>query len=45
MMESFNIPLAKSLDEAPAQKLRDFSVIKTEILALQKHYMEKQRGS
>ena len=43
MMESFNIPLAKSLDEAPAQKLRDFSVIKTEILALQKHYMEKQQ--
>ena len=44
MMESFNIPLAKSLDEAPAQKLRDFSVIKTEMIALQKHYMEKQRG-
>ena len=45
MMESFNIPLAKSLDEAPAQKLRDFSIIQIEIMALQKHYMEKQRGS
>ena len=45
MMESFNIPLAKSLDEAPAQKLRDFTIIKAEIMALQKHYMEKNRGS
>ena len=46
MMESFNIPLAKSLDEAPARKLRDFTIIKAEIMALQKHYMEKQqRGS
>jgi hypothetical protein len=42
-MESFNIPLAKSLDEAPAQKLRDFSVIKTEMMAVQKHFMEKQQ--
>lgn len=45
MMESMNIPLARSLNEAPAQKLRDFSIIKTEVMALQKHYMEKQRGS
>ena len=45
MMESFNIPLAKSLDEAPARKLRDFTIIKAEVMALQKHYMEKNRGS
>ncbi len=45
MMESMNIPIARSLDEAPAQKLRDFSLIKQEALSLQKHYMEKQRGS
>ena len=46
MMESFNIPFAKSLDEAPARKLRDFQIIKAEVMALQKHYMEKQqRGS
>ena len=45
MMESMNIPIARSLDEAPAQKLRDFSLIKQEALALQKHYTEKQRGT
>ena len=45
MMDNFHIPLATSLDNAPAQKLRDFSIIKTEVLALQKHYMEKQRGT
>ena len=45
MMESMNIPFARSLNEAPAQKLRDFSIIKTEVMAIQKHYMEKQRGS
>jgi|TARA_Y100000034_G_scaffold132063_1_gene194185 hypothetical protein len=45
LMETFHIPLAKSLDEAPAQKLRDFQIIKGEIVALQKHTMEKQRGS
>ena len=46
IMESFNIPFAKSLDEAPARKLRDFQIIKAEVMALQKHYMEKQqRGS
>ena len=45
MIESFNIPLAKSLDEAPARKLRDFTIIKAEVMALQKHYMEKNRGS
>jgi hypothetical protein len=43
-METFHIPLAKSLDEAPAQKLRDFQIIKGEMVALQKHTMEKQRG-
>jgi len=45
IMESMNIPFAKSLDEAPAQKLRDFNIIKTEVFALQKHLMEKQRGN
>jgi len=45
MMESMNIPIARSLDEAPAQKLRDFNIIKTEVFALQKHLMEKQRGN
>ena len=44
-MESMNIPVAKSLDTAPAQKLRDFSIIKQEVVALQKYYMEKKRGS
>ena len=45
LMESMNIPVAKSLDTAPAQKLRDFSIIKQEVVALQKYYMEKKRGS
>jgi|TARA_Y100000310_G_scaffold291677_1_gene319789 hypothetical protein len=45
LMEAFNIPLARSLNEAPAQKLRDFSVIKREVASLQQYYMEKNRGS
>lgn len=45
LMEAFKIPLAKSLDEAPAQKLRDFQVIKNEMMQLQRHLMEKKRGN
>jgi hypothetical protein len=45
LLETFHIPLAKSLDEAPAQKLRDFSLIKREVAALQQYYMEKNRGT
>ena len=45
LMEAFNIPLARSLNEAPAQKLRDFSLIKREVAALQQYYMEKNRGT
>jgi len=43
-MNSFNIPIARSLNDAPAQKIRDFFVIKDEVSFLQKHLMEKKSG-
>ena len=44
LMESFKIPIAKSLNDAPAQKIRDFFIIKDELAFLQKNLSEKRRG-
>ena len=44
LMESLNIPFCTSLNDAPAQKLRDFLIIKTELLFVNKHLMEKNSG-
>tara|TARA_R110000787_G_scaffold273721_1_gene381522 strand:+ start:1011 stop:1145 length:135 start_codon:yes stop_codon:yes gene_type:complete len=43
-MEAFKIPIATSLNDAPAQKIRDFFIIKDELAFLKKHLMEKKSG-
>lgn len=44
LMESFNIPLARSLNDAPALKIRDFFIVKDELNFLRKNLMEKNSG-
>jgi len=41
LMDSFNIPLARSLDEAPAFRLEMYNIIKQELIACQNYKQEK----
>ena len=41
LMDSFNLPLARSLDEAPAYRMKMYNIIKQEIGACRKHQQEK----
>ena len=41
LMDSFDIPLARSLDEAPAVRMEMYNTIKQELGACQKHQQEK----
>jgi hypothetical protein len=41
MVKDFNIPLASTLDEADANTLEEFGIIKTEISALEQYMGEK----
>ena len=44
VMESFNLPLASSLDEARASRISDFEVIKRELTAARNYLTEKEIG-
>jgi len=41
LMDSFDIPLARSLDEAPAVRMEMYNTIKQELGACRKHQQEK----
>ena len=41
LMDQFSIPLARSLDEAPAHRMEMYQIIKQELNACQKHQQDK----
>ena len=45
LMDSFNLPLARSLDEAPAHRMEMYQIVKQELNACQKHRTEKEQKS
>ena len=45
LMIEFNLPLARTLDEAPANKLRQMQIIHVELDRLKQHVLEKKHGN
>lgn len=44
IVDEFKIPIASSIDNAPANKLRDFMIIREEIYYIKKYLAEKDNN-
>ena len=45
IMKESNLPLARTLDEAPANKIRQMQIIHSEVEKLKQHLLEKNNGT